>query len=108
MEGFARFAVARGTHLVATRTACSVRKTTVKYWAAYFPSYWNPNDGVEDEEQYSNRLADAQVGGNQTAFWSLNAYLDKFVGFHQLLKSRSMDEEDFQTLIAKHLGRIEE
>lgn len=50
----------------------------------------------------------AEVGGNQIPFWSLDAYLDKFVGIHQLLKSQSMDEEDFQTLIAKHLGRIEE
>ncbi len=85
-----------------------VHKTAVQYWALFFPSYWNPGEGVSDEEQYSNKLADAQVGGNQTAFWPLNAYLNKFVQFHDLLKSRSMDEEDFQTLIAKHLGRIEE
>ncbi len=53
-------------------------------------------------------MIDAEVGGNQTPFWSLNAYLDKFVEIHQLLKSQSMDEENFQMLIAKHLGRIEE
>lgn len=33
----------------------------------------------------------AEVRGNQTPFWSLNAYLDKFVGVHQLLKSQSMN-----------------
>ena len=59
---------------------------------------------VGDEETRDKVIA-AEVRGNQTPFWSLNAYLDKF---HQLLKSQSMDEEDFQTLIAKHLDRIEE
>ena len=62
---------------------------------------------VGDEETRDKVIA-AEVRGNQTPFWSLNAYLDKFVGVHQLLKSQSMDEEDFQTLIAKHLDRIEE
>lgn len=86
----------------------TVRKTTVKYWAAYFPSFWNPYEDVVSEEETREKVTEAEAGGNQTPFWSLNAYLDKFVGFYQLLKSRSMDEEDFQTLIAKHLGRIEE
>lgn len=63
---------------------------------------------IIDEDDFSAKMAEAEGVGNQTPFWSLNVYLDKFVGFHQLLKSRSMDEEDFQTLIAKHLGRIEE
>lgn len=62
---------------------------------------------VGDEETRDKVIA-AEVRGNQTPFWSFNAYLDKFVGVHQLLKSQSMDEEDFQTLIAKHLDRIEE
>ena len=62
---------------------------------------------VGDEETRDKVIA-AEVRGNQTPFWSLNAYLDKFVGVHQLLKSQSMNEEDFQTLIAKHLDRIEE
>ena len=62
---------------------------------------------VGDEETRDKVIA-AEVRGNQTPFWSLNAYLDKFVGVHQLLKSQSMNEEDSQTLIAKHLDRIEE
>ena len=85
-----------------------VYKTTVQYWAVYFPSFWNPAEGVHTEEEYSNRLADAQVGGNQTPFWSLNAFLDKYQRFNELWKSRSMDEEDFQTLVTKHLEKIEE
>ena len=42
------------------------------------------------------------------AFVNRSLSWGKFVGVHQLLKSQSMDEEDFQTLIAKHLDRIEE
>ena len=86
----------------------TVRKTTVNYWAVYFPSFWDPAEGVDSEEEYSNRLGDAQLGGNQTPFWSLNAFLDKYQRFNELRKSRSMDEEDFQTLVTKHLERIEE
>lgn len=51
---------------------------------------------VGDEETRDKVIA-AEVGGNQTPLWSLNAYLDKFVGIHRLLKSQRMDEEDFQT-----------
>lgn len=62
---------------------------------------------VGDEETRDKVIA-AEVSENQTPFWSHNAYFDKFVGIHQLLKSQSMDEEGFQTLIAKHLDRIDE
>lgn len=86
----------------------TVRKTTVKYWAAYFPSFWNPYEDVFGEEETREKVTEAEAGGNQTPFWSLNAYFDKFVGIYQLLKSQSTDEEDFHTLIKKHLGRIEE
>ena len=85
-----------------------VHKTTVKYWTAYFPSFWNPHEDVVGDEETRDKVIAAEVSGNQTPFWFLNAYLDKFVGIHQLLKSQSMDEENFQTLIAKHLDRIEE
>ena len=86
----------------------SVHKTIVKYWAIYFPSFQNPLEDVADETDLSDRLAAVEAVGNQTPFWSLNAYLDKFVGFNQMLKNRNMDEEDFQTLVTKHLERIEE
>lgn len=85
-----------------------MQKTTVKYWAVYFPSFWDPRIDVIDEDDLRNKLALAQAGGNETPFWALNAYMDKFESFYELLKSRSMDEEDFQTLVAKHLNRIEE
>ena len=84
-----------------------VHKTTVKYWAAYFPSFCNPHEDVVGDEETRDKVIAAEVSGNQTPFWSLNAYFDKFIGIHQLLKSQSMDEKDFQTLIAKHLDRIE-
>ena len=85
-----------------------VHKTTVRYWAAYFPSFWNPHEDVVGDKETRDKVIAAEVSGNQTPFWSLNAYFDKFVGIYQLLKSQSTDEEDFQTLIAKHLDRIEE
>lgn len=67
----------------------TVRKTTVKYWAAYFPSFWNPYEDVVGEEEAREKVTEAEAGGNQTPFWPFNAYLDKFVGFHQLLKSQT-------------------
>lgn len=85
-----------------------VHKTAVQYWAIYFPSYWDPRVDVVDEADFSAKLAEAEYAGNQTSFWSLNSFLDKYQRFYELRKSRSMDEEDFQTLVTKHLEKIEE
>ena len=60
-----------------------------------------------DEEPRDKVIAGEGLG-NQPPFWPLNANLDKFEGVHQLLKSQSMDEEDFQPLIQNLLDRIEE
>lgn len=91
-----------------TQRPGEVSKVTSNYLAVYFPSYFDPNEGIETEEDYQARQADLYACGNQTPFWALNAYLSKFEGFCKLRKSRSMDEEDFQTLVAKHLDKIEE
>ncbi|WP_418245954.1 hypothetical protein, partial [Dysosmobacter sp.] len=58
------------------------------------------------DEETRDKVIAAEVRGNQTPFWSLNAYLDKFVGVHQLLKSQSMDEEDFKNHGTKCTSRV--
>lgn len=54
----------------------TVRKTTVKYWAEYFPSFWNPYEDVVGEEETREKVTEAEAGGNQTLFWPFNAYLE--------------------------------
>ncbi|MCQ2414062.1 MAG: helix-turn-helix domain-containing protein [Clostridia bacterium] len=84
------------------------KEITNQYLAVYFPTYSDLDDGIQPDEDYQVRQDELMAYGNQTPFWALNAYLNKFEGFYKLLKSRSMDEEDFQTLVAKHLEKIEE
>lgn len=76
----------------------------------YFPTYRDPLEDSADDDpaDIMYKMNTARREGNQTPFWALNAYLDKFAGFYELLKSKSMDEEDFQTLVTKHLEKIEE
>ena len=40
----------------------TVRKTTVKYWAAYFPSFWNPYEDVVGEEETREKVTEAEAG----------------------------------------------
>lgn len=86
----------------------SVYMTHQKYWAVYFPSYENISESAEGEDDYREKLAVAQAVGNETPYWSLNAFLDKYQRFYELWRTGKMDEEDFQTLVTKHLDKIEE
>lgn len=86
----------------------SVNMTHQKYWAVYFPSYENISEFVDSEEEFLERLAVAHAVGNETPYWALNAFLDKYQRFYELWRTGKMDEEDFQTLVAKHLDKIEE
>lgn len=86
----------------------SMEITTVKYWAVYFPTYENIKESAKSEEEFLERLVVAKAVGNETPYWSLNAFLDKYQRFYELWRTGSMDEEDFQTLVTKHLDKIEE
>ena len=86
----------------------SVYMTQVKYWAVYFPTYENISESAKSEEEFLGKLSVAKAVGNETPYWALNAFLDKYQRFYELWRTGSMDEEDFQTLVAKHLDKIEE
>ena len=85
-----------------------VYRTPVKYWAVYFPSYRNPEENAVDEEDLREKLLKAKVSGNQTPFLALNNFLEKYLNFCDMLQSGHLDEEDFQTLVKKHLEKIQE
>lgn len=86
----------------------TMEETAVKYWAVYFPTFENIMESAESEEEYLYKRTVALAEGNQTPYWALNAFLDKYQRFYALWRTGSMDEEDFQTLVTKHLDKIEE
>ena len=82
-------------------------KKEMKYWAMYFPSYFDPYETITDDEEYYNDIIGcAECGGNDTLYMPLNAFLDKLVGFHDMYVSRKIDAEDYQTLVAKNLEML--
>lgn len=84
------------------------KKIKVNYWAIYFPTYWNFAEGAVDDDDYQVRYEKAKDYGNETKYWALNAYLDKFQEFYKLYKAGSIEKDDFQTLVSKHIHKIDE
>ncbi|MBQ6907196.1 MAG: helix-turn-helix transcriptional regulator [Clostridia bacterium] len=83
-------------------------KVKSEYWALYFPTLKEiyTYDMNEDECMIASQNALRQ--GNETPYWIFNDYLDKLHSYTELKQTGKLGEDDFQTLVAKQLKKIEE
>ncbi len=75
---------------------------TIPYTTIYFPKYLHLSDYIDENDYY----AEAANLGNNVENCHVNTFIEKFARLYNLYRQGDMDEEDFQTLLQKHLDSM--
>lgn len=75
----------------------------VPYTTIYFPKHLCPDDFDYEEDYYM----DTPQAGNGSPNYIINDFIEKFARLYNIYIRGDMDEDDFQTLLKKHIDSIE-
>ena len=85
---------------------CVNEKRMIKYPAFYFPDYYDPFEGCEDQEDYEDRYSEVRVTGNDTRNVRVNEFFRKYLPILKLFKKKELAEDAYRIVLTDFLNRL--
>ena len=74
--------------------------------AFYFPDYYDPFEGCEDQEDYEDRYSEVRVTGNDTRNVRVNEFFRKYIPILKLFKKKELAEDAYHIVLSDFLKRL--